>query len=140
MCETDFVYDDLGRLTDLTHTHDTTTIADYDWTFDAFSRVTQMDFHARPPAADGTSDYTYDATGQLTEADHDFQTDESYAFDENGNRTMAGYTTGDNNQLTSDGMFNYTYDDEGNRAHANADQLDPADDKTTEYQWDHETA
>jgi YD repeat-containing protein len=35
--------------------------------------------------------------------------------DDNGNRTSAGYTTGDNNQLTSDGTCTYTYDAEGNR-------------------------
>ena len=56
----------------MTHTHDTTTIADYDWTYDAFSRVTSF------TSPDGTSDYTYDETGQLTAADHDYQTDESY--------------------------------------------------------------
>ena len=37
---TTYAYDQLARLTDLTHTHDTTTIADYDWAYDAFSRVT----------------------------------------------------------------------------------------------------
>ena len=112
--ETEFVYDRLGRLTDLTHTHDTTTIADYGWTFDSYSRVTQMSFTSST-GNNGTSDYSYDDTGQVTAADHDFQTDESYSYDENGNRTLTGYTTGDNNQLTSDGTFNYTYDDEGNR-------------------------
>jgi hypothetical protein len=47
--------------------------------------------------------------------DHDYQTDESYGHDAAGNRTNTGYTTGDNNRLTSDGTFNYTYDDEGSR-------------------------
>ena len=103
--ETDFTYDGIGRLTDLTHTHDTTTIADYGWTYDAFSRVTQLSFSSLV-GNDGTSDYAYDNTGQLTGVDHDFQTDESYSYDENGNRTNTGYTTGTNNRLTSDGTFN----------------------------------
>ena len=134
--ETDFVYDGLGRLTDLTHTHDTTTIADYGWTFDSYSRVTQMSFTSSTGNS-GTSDYSYDDTGQVTAADHDFQTDESYSYDENGNRTVSGYTTGDNNQLTSDGTFNYTYDDEGNRL-TRTRISGTADDYTTEYEWDHD--
>ncbi len=134
--ETDFVYDGLGRLTDLTHTHDTTTIADYGWTFDSYSRVTQMSFTSSIGNS-GTSDYSYDDTGQVTAADHDFQTDESYSYDENGNRTLTGYTTGDNNQLTSDGTFNYTYDDEGNRL-TRTRISGTADDYTTEYEWDHD--
>ena len=134
--ETDFVYDGLGRLTDLTHTHDTTTIADYGWTFDSYSRVTQMSFTSSTGNS-GTSDYSYDDTGQVTAADHDFQTDESYSYDENGNRTLTGYTTGDNNQLTSDGTFNYTYDDEGNRL-TRTRISGTADDYTTEYEWDHD--
>ena len=134
--ETDFVYDNLGRLTDLTHTHDATTIADYGWTFDSYSRVTQMSFTSSTGNS-GTSDYSYDDTGQVTAADHDFQTDESYSYDENGNRTLTGYTTGDNNQLTSDGTFNYTYDDEGNRL-TRTRISGTADDYTTEYEWDHD--
>ena len=39
---TTYAYDQLARLTDLTHTHDTTTIADYDWASDAYSRVTSF--------------------------------------------------------------------------------------------------
>jgi RHS repeat-associated protein len=129
---TAFVYDGIGRLTDLTHTHDTTTIADYDWTFDAFSRVTSMSFTALV-GDDGSSAYTYDDTNQLTGADHDFQTDETYEYDENGNRTMSGYATGDNNLTTSDGTYDYEYDDEGNRTKKTHISLG---DYVT-YEWDH---
>ena len=41
--------------------------------------------------------------------------DESFSFDANGNRTMAGYATGTNNRLTTDGTYNFEYDAEGNR-------------------------
>ena len=37
-----------------------------------------------------------------------------YAYDANGNRTNAGYQTGPDNGLPSDGTYNYTYDGEGN--------------------------
>ena len=43
----------------------------------------------------------------------DFQTDENYTYDANSNRTNTGYSTGDNNQLLSDGTFDYEYDAEG---------------------------
>ena len=36
-------------------------------------------------------------------------------YDENGNRTMSGYTTSTNNRLTSDGTYTYGYDADGNR-------------------------
>ncbi|MEQ8786495.1 MAG: Calx-beta domain-containing protein [Pirellulaceae bacterium] len=132
VAETDYGYDGIGRLTDLTHTEDTTTFADYDWTFDAASRVTQMDFTSLV-GNDGTSGYTYDDTNQVTDADHDFQTDEAYSHDENGNRTVSGYTTGDNNLLFTDGTFNYEYDDEGNRVLKS--NISTGD--YTEYEWDH---
>ena len=32
-------------------------------------------------------------------ADYDYQTDETYSYDANGNRTNTGYTTGDANRL-----------------------------------------
>jgi len=77
--------------------------------------------------------HTYDATSQLTAADHSYQTDESYTYDDNGNGTMSGSDTGDNNQLLSDGTYDYTYDDEGNRltrTHISSGDF-------TEYEWDH---
>lgn len=57
--------------------------------------------------------FSYDATSQLTDADHSYQTDEAYEYDENGNRTSTGYQTGTNNRLLSDGTYAYEYDDEG---------------------------
>jgi RHS repeat-associated protein len=76
--------------------------------YDAASRITQID------DVDGSTDYTYDKTNQLTAADASYRSDESYSYDDNGNRTNTGYQTGTNNQLTSDGTYTYTYDDEGN--------------------------
>ncbi len=65
-------------------------------------------------------EFTYDNTNQITsEETADGTTTLSY--DANGNRAMTGYVTGDgaggspdNNRLTTDGVWNYSYDDEGN--------------------------
>ncbi len=133
---TDYTYDGIWRLTNLAHTKNSTTFASYSWTFDAHSRVTNMSFTSLAGSS-GSSAYTYDNTDQLTATDHSFQTDEGYSYDVNGNRTMTGYTIGTNNRLTSDGTFNYTYDNEGNRSTRTRISGAAADDYLTEYTWDH---
>jgi YD repeat-containing protein len=45
-------------------------------------------------SVEGVSNFTYDATNQLTAADHSSQTDENYGYDLNGNRNTSGFTTG----------------------------------------------
>jgi RHS repeat-associated protein len=50
----------------------------------------------------------------LTAADASYRSDETYSYDANGNRTNTGYSTSSDNRLTSDGIYTYTYDDEGN--------------------------
>jgi len=94
-------------------------------------------------SADGTVQYTYDATGQLTGAAYleGILPDEAYTYDANGNRTNAGYVTGADNRLLSDGTYAYTYDAEGNRVarfiDVNQDGLlDGGDTDVTEYAWD----
>jgi RHS repeat-associated protein len=103
----------------------TNLFAAYAWTYDARNRVTQF------TSQDGTSDYTYDDTDQLTGADHSYQTDESYSYDANGNRTMTGYQTGTNNRLTNDGTYTYQYDDEGNRTK----RTDNSTSEEVLYEW-----
>jgi YD repeat-containing protein len=73
--------------------------------------------------------YGYDATSQLISVDHDKLPKELYEYDANGNRK--NFETGKNNQLTSDGVFRYTYDDEGNRVSK------VSKNSKTEYFWDH---
>ncbi len=70
---------------------------------------------------------------QLVSADYDYQDDEDYSYDGTGNRTNDGYVTGTNNQLLSDGTYNYEYDGEGNRI----SRTDIATGEVTEYQWDY---
>ena len=65
------------------------------------------------------------------DADHDYQTDEDYSYDDNGNRT--DYTMGDHNRVSSDGTKNYRFDGEGNLIR----QTVIATDEVTVYRWDH---
>src|SRR5262249_42227982 len=112
---TAFGYDNLDRLTSLTHHNAAGSTLDFEnLTYDAVSRITQIAF------ADGTTNYSYDNVDELIAANHGDPTNpnESYAYDANGNRVSSShsssYTTGPNNQLLSDGTFNYAYDKEGN--------------------------
>jgi len=118
VANTFYRYDDFGRLDQLVHTTDTTAPtsgwgsgikAGYQYTYDGASRIDEIDSYW-----DGLSTYGYDETNQLTSTDHASQSDETYAYDLNGNRSNAT-TIGANNQLLSDGLYNYAYDAEGNR-------------------------
>ena len=137
VAESSWIYDNASRLTDLAHTKGANTLAGYSWTYDSSGGVTQFD-----SVTDGTVDYTYDDANQLTGADYDYQTDESYSYDANGNRTNIGYSTGDDNRLLSDGTYTYLYDAEGNRTARFVDVntngvLDTGDTDITEYTWDY---
>jgi RHS repeat-associated protein len=124
----DYTFDAAGRLTVLSHAQGATPLAGYSWTYDAGNRITE--FTSLP---DGMADYTYDQTDQLVDAEYDYQDDEAFAYDANGNRTMTGYATGDNNLVLSDGVHNYEYDAEGNRTR----RTHIASGEVTDYQWDH---
>ncbi len=94
---------------------------------------------------DGTANYSYDRTGQLTAATYSdagasnpqspIPNPESYSYDANGNRTTGNgstYTTGPDNELLSDGTYTYQYDAEGNRT----ERVDIATGAVTSYTWD----
>jgi RHS repeat-associated protein len=132
-----YTYDNASRLTALSHTKGANTLAGYTWSFDSAGRVTQF-----VSTTDGTANYSYDNTDQVTGATYNYQTNESYSYDANGNRTNTGYSTGSDNRLTSDGTYRYTYDAEGNRTAKFVDvntngQLDTGDTNITEYTWDY---
>lgn len=122
------VYDDAGRLIQITHEQGPVVLAQYDYTYDDVNRITEV-----TSLADGTSTFTYDDRGQELTATHSFQDDEGFTYDENGNRTNTGFQTGLNNQLLSDGTFNYEYDGEGNRIK----RTEIATGAVTEYEYDH---
>jgi RHS repeat-associated protein len=130
-----YTHDNAGRLTALTHAQNTNVLANYDWAYDVANRITSF---TNGLYSSESATYSYDDTNQLTGGDR-FGTsnDESYSYDANGNRTMTGYSTGTNNQLTSDGVYNYEYDDEGNRTKRILLISGSPTGATTEYAWDH---
>ena len=132
-----YTYNALDELTDLVYTQGATTLATHGYTHDSAGRLLSM------TTVDGTTTYTNDDAGQLTGVDS--ATDESYTYDDNGNRVSANgstYVTGTDNQLLSDGTYRYAYDAEGNRTarfvDADADGvLDSGDTDITTYTWDY---
>ena len=74
-----------------------------------------------------------DNTDQLTGATYTYLPNESYGFDAAGNRTNSGYTTGTDNRLSSDGVYNYIYDNEGNRTR----RTKISDNTVTDTTYDH---
>jgi RHS repeat-associated protein len=126
--DTSYTYDNNQRLIKLAHQKGGSTVASYDYSYDAADKLAST-----VSSVDGTSNYSYDATNQLTGASHSSQTNEAYSYDANGNRVSGGTVTGVNNQLLSDGVYNYTYDGEGNRTR----RVEIGTGKVTEYVWDY---
>ena len=130
VASTSSTYDNMERLIALTHalgSSGSTTLA-YAFGYDANSQITTL------TTPDGTSSESYDNNGQVTAAS---LTSETYAYDANGNRTSANGSTygtpGANNQLTSDGTYTYTYDNEGNRL----TRTNIATGQVDTYTWDY---
>jgi RHS repeat-associated protein len=132
--QTDYTYNKQNNLKDLIHTNSSDTINKYNFVYDAASRIKQI------TDIDGITDYVYDKTDQLINADHSDpgNPDEFYTYDATGNRITSsqhdnGYITGENNQLLSDGIYNYEYDNEGNLS----SQTDIATGAIRELKWDY---
>jgi RHS repeat-associated protein len=96
---------------------------------------------ASATSVDGTANYSYDPAGQLTGATYSpltsgegqgAQPNESYSYDSNGNRTNTGYVIGPDNELLSDGTYNYAYDADGNCT----ERTNIATGAVTDYVWD----
>jgi RHS repeat-associated protein len=105
-------YDGLDRLTRLTHAKGANTLADFQYQFNAVNNITQMTDGA------GSHNYTYDSLDRLSAATHPNQTNESYTFDDVGNRTASqqgsSYTYQAFNRLTAANSNSYGYDVNGN--------------------------
>lgn len=125
VAQTVYDYDAAGRIIELAHQRGNDIIADYGFSYDAANHLTQL------VTPDGTSDYSYNNRNELTGADYSYQKNETYSYDATGNRTSN--TTGDHNRLLSDGIYNYEYDNEGNRTR----RVDIVTDEVTDYIWDH---
>jgi len=131
VASSNYTFDNTGRLTALTHAKGGNTLAGYTWTFDAAGRMT-----GQVSTLDGTATYTNNAASQLTGAAYTYQpslASESYVYDLNGNRTNNGYTVDSNNRMTSDGVYTYTYDAEGNRTA----RINSSTGAVTRYTWDY---
>ena len=114
IAESLYTYNANNAVTSITHKKpDETQIVKHSYTYDETNNIVEY-----LNSIDGSTSYDYDFLGQLISADSENLTDESYTYDANGNRILANgesYTTGPNNELTSDGDYTYTYDAEGNR-------------------------
>ncbi|MDY7007304.1 MAG: RHS repeat-associated core domain-containing protein [Cyanobacteriota bacterium] len=125
-----YSYDEKNRLQNLSHG----STAFYEFEYDGGDRITQI------IDVDGTTNYEYDKTNQLTDANRSDPNnqDESYSYDANGNRVTShlhdsDYVTGGNNRLESDGTYSYEYDGEGNLIR----RTEVATNKVTQYSWDY---
>jgi hypothetical protein len=100
-------YDTYGRLTGISHVNGAGVVASSSYVIDALDRLTSetVDGQSRTIGYDSI-DQVATVTGSNSEA---------YTYDKNGNRTNAGYSTGADNRLLSDGVYSYVYDAEGNR-------------------------
>ncbi|WP_370623551.1 peroxidase family protein [cf. Phormidesmis sp. LEGE 11477] len=127
VADTAYTYDTAGRLVNLVHEGEGNAIAGYGFAYDAANRLTQL------VTPDGTSDYSYNDRDELTGGTHSYQADEAYSYDDTGNRNSAGYETGEQNRLSSDGTYTYEYDNEGNRTRRVAILTG----EVTEYGWDY---
>jgi RHS repeat-associated protein len=85
------------------------TVDSFSYLYDPAGNITQESSPLRP-----TKTYTYDKTNQITSETvaGTPPTTTNYSWDANGNNTA--YTTTTNNQLQTDGNWNYGYDFEGN--------------------------
>jgi len=105
-----------------------TILVDYDYQYNAAHELIRESHHGY------TVDYQYDPFGQLTQADYSNSfVDENYDFDPNGNPEGPEFDLGENNQLDSDGVYNYLYDDEGNLTR----KTEIATGEYTEFEYDH---
>jgi len=131
-------YDKANRLKSITHDANlgvSATDIVHAYAYDNASRVRQFNTLA---GATEVREFTYDDSGQLTARLNAVASpQESYTYDDNGNRKTVGgqtVTTGRANRLASDGTYTYEYDKEGNVTFRSV-MLDPG--QRTYYSWDH---
>jgi RHS repeat-associated protein len=105
---TTYTYDTAGNIASIVSTDAAgNPIANYAYTTDAAGNLTSQIENGV------TSNFGYDAQGELTSTTTNATVDAN-SYEANGNRTNTGYVTGPDNELLSDGTWNYSYDAEGN--------------------------
>jgi YD repeat-containing protein len=118
-------YDDFGRLTGIVHENSSGVISTHGYDYDALNRLTAE-------SRDGViRSFAYDKIDEVKSVSG--SNTESYTYDKNGNRLNAGYQHTDQNRLTTDGVYSYNYDNEGNRTK----RTEIATGKVDEYTWDY---
>jgi len=128
--DTTYQYDALDRLTRLKYVKGTTTLEDFQYQFNDVNSITQLTDGA------GGHNYTYDTLNRLTAATHPSQTNESYTFDDVGNRTAShqgsSYSYQTFNRLVAANSNDYGYDTNGNLI----SKIDASG--SWSYTWDYE--
>ncbi|HEY7314686.1 MAG TPA: RHS repeat-associated core domain-containing protein, partial [Gemmataceae bacterium] len=111
-----YSYDAAGGLASIVNENAShATLSSYHFSYDSAARLSSQQWHSQVGTVvyNGALSYTYDLTGQLTAATG-LGGNNTYSYDQNGNRTLFGYQTGGDNRLTTDGVWTYTYDNAGN--------------------------
>src|SRR5581483_11259100 len=122
-------YDAAGRAKTLTHDKGAANIAGYTFTYNAAGQLYEQTDHGV------TRTFGYDEQGQLT-SETGGSTSHTYTYDDAGTRASidsTNYTPGDDNQIDSDGTWNYSYDNEGNMT----GKEDPVTGEKWTYGYDH---
>ena len=139
IAQSQYQYNARNQITSINHQDsNNNNIVSHGYLYNADGNITQY-----TNSIDGSVLYDYDFLGQLTGADYSNLSihDESYQYDLNGNRELVTnangdlvvYSTGTNNELTSDGAFTYAYDAEGNRI----SKINAVGTERELYSWDY---
>ena len=106
--ETDYEYDDLGRLIKLTDPTDQETVYEYD----AVGQLTKAirDVVYMDPPEGPTTEYTYDAAGRLTQVTDPRGYDTDYTYDDRGQLTKVELPDPDGSGVMGRPTVNYSYD------------------------------
>ncbi|QDU59615.1 tRNA3(Ser)-specific nuclease WapA precursor [Planctomycetes bacterium Pan216] len=125
---THYGYDNAGRTETIDHTDALDNVlTGYTYEYNLASQVVRSTHHGN------AYDYQYDDFGQITEVFIDSILADTFAYDDNGNRSDVDTIIGANNELLEDAEFLYVYDAEGNLV----EKTLKATGETTSYAYDH---
>ena len=113
---TAYSYDHADRMTGIVDSNSTgATLVTYGYTYDAADRISQEVRTWNSGTNADTLTYSYTNNNQLTGVTHSNGSfsSESFTWDNNGNETGSGYTTGTDNEQTASPGYTYTYDNAG---------------------------